>query len=162
MPFFDKFGYTTYQIGSNQILVRDIIRSVRLTVDKDSDLFEEYRVMDNEKLENIAYNFYGSTEYHWVLAFINGILDQNNFLPKSDAILRKAAAKIYSDIDAVHHWVDPNNRGEWVDAQTPNCIPVTNIEHMTNENEKKRLIKILKPIFLTNFVSLYMEQIQDQ
>lgn len=161
MAYFDKFGYTLYQIGSNQILVRDFIKGVAFKFDASQadDLFDEYSVQDNEKLENISYNFYGSTGYHWVLAFVNGILDQNNDLPKSDEILRKAASKLYSNIDGIHHWENSENPGEWVDSMFPTAFPVTNIEYMNQLNEQKRLIKILKPIYLSNFVSAYMDQV---
>lgn len=161
MAFFDKFGHTIYELGTDQILVRDIIQSVRFDFNEndESTLFEEYRVQDDEKLENIAYNFYGSSDYHWVLALVNNILDQNNNLPKSDAILRRACVALYSNVDGIHHWESSANPGEWVDEFFVESFPVTNIEYMTQLNEDKRYINILKPIYLTNFVSSYFDQL---
>lgn len=162
MPYFDKFPYTTFSDNGDATIVRDIVSAISLKFSPlDSpNLFYDYYLQDGEKIEHVAYNIYGSTEYHWVLIYINGIKDPFNDLPQKDYVLREACADIYGDIDVVHHYENANNPGEWVDFLYTPAVIVTNIEHMTKENEKKRKIKILRPQYLSDFTSLYMSEVQ--
>jgi len=162
MPYFDKFKYTTFANDGDNIFVRDIINAIEMKfTPKDyPSLFEDYYLSDGEKIENVAYSFYGSTEYHWVLIYINGIKDPVNDLPQKDYVIREACAQIYGDIDAIHHYESTTNPGEWVDFLYTPAVIVTNIEHMTKENEKKRKIKVLRAQYLTDFVTMYMNEVQ--
>lgn len=162
MPYFDKFPYTTFSDNGDKIFVRDIISAVEMKFNPIDypNLFIDYYLQDGEKIENVAYNFYGSTEYHWVLIYINGIKDPFNDLPQKDYVLRQACADIYGNIDAVHHYESTINPGEWVDFLYTPAVIVTNIEYMTQENEKKRKIKVLQKQYLSDFVSLYMGEVQ--
>lgn len=158
--YFQNFPYTTFS-SDNQTIVKDIIRAVSLNIidEGNPNLLYDYYLSDGEKLENVAYFTYGSTQYHWVLVFINGIQDPINDLPQKDSILRELCQVIYGDPDGVHHFEDPLKPGNIVDFLTTPAIPVTNIEYMMRENEKKRKIRVLRPEYLTNFVDLYNKQI---
>jgi len=163
MSFFDQFSYSTFTLpDKSETLVRDITRAVALKFEQSDtlNLFQEYEVMDGEKIENIAYRFYGSTEYHWVLIFINGILDPLNDLPQKDYVIRRACESEFGDLNGLHHYENANNPGEWVDFLHTPGIPVSNLEWMTSENEKKRRIRILRPQYLSEFVDLYMAQMK--
>lgn len=161
--YFQNFPYTTASYAGNDVIVRDIIRAIDMTVITEGNpgLFIEYIMQDGEKIENVAYNFYGSTQYHWVLIYINGIKDHINDLPQKDYILRQACIDIYGSTDGTHHFENANNPGEVVDFLFTPGYPVTNIDHMTAENEKKRKIKILREEYLTQFVSMYLSQLGD-
>lgn len=156
--YFSNFQYTEFE-GS---IVRDIIRSVSLIYDvqDSSDLFDTYEMMDGEKIENISYRLYGSTEYHWVLLFINDIKNPWNDLPQKESVIRDACIDRFGSPDGIHHYESSIRKGEWVNSFDINAFPVTNIEYLMNENDKKRKIKTLKPQFLSDFVNLYMEQIK--
>lgn len=163
MSFFDQFQYTTFTLPDNsETLVRDITRAVALKFDQadTQNLFSEYEVQDGEKIEHLAYRFYGSTEYHWVLMFINGILDPLNDLPQKDYVIRKACLSRFGSLDSLHHYENANNPGEWVDFLHTPGIPISNLEWMTKENEKKRRIRILRSEYLSEFVDLYMNQMK--
>lgn len=162
MPqYFQNFPYTTVSYKGSEVIVRDIIKAIEMTITVDGSpgLFFDYEMTDGERIENVSYNFYGSTQYHWVLIFINGIKDPLNDLPQRDYIIRQACADIYGNLDGVHHYENSNRPGEIIDAFSSNAYPITNIEFMTAENEKKRRIKILRPEYLSKFVSLYEDQI---
>lgn len=160
--YFQNFPYTTFQIDStNEVFVRDIIRAIDFTIidPGNPNLLFDYYMQDGEKLENVAYNFYGSTQYHWVLMFINNIKDPINDLPQKDYILREACLEIFGSLDGTHHFENQNNPGEVVDFLFAPAIPISNIEYMMAENEKKRKIKILNQQYLSQFVNLYNQQI---
>lgn len=161
--YFQTFPYSTFFYDGNEIIVRDIIKALSLSVSPEDspNLFFEYDMADGEKIENVAYNFYGSTQYHWVLIFINGIKNPLNDLPQKDYVIRAACADIYGNIDGLHHYENINRPGEIVDFLANDSYPVTNIEHMLAENEKKRRIKILRPEYLSKFVSTYNQEISE-
>lgn len=161
MPYFDKFPYTTFSDNGNKIFVRDIVNAIELKFNPRDypNLFYDYYLQDGEKIENVAYKVYGSTGYHWVLIYINGIKDPINDLPQKDYVIREACIEIYGNPDATHHYENANNPGEWVDFLFTPAIIITNLEYMTQENEKKRQIKILHPQYLSEFVNLYMNEV---
>lgn len=163
MSFFDRFPYTTFVLpDGSDTLVRDITRAIALKFEQvdAQNIFEDYEVLDGEKIEHIAYRFYGSTEYHWILIFINGILDPLNDLPQKDYVIRRACQAKFGDLNGLHHYENANNPGEWVDFLHTPGIPVSNLDWMTSENEKKRRIRILRPQYLSEFVDLYMAQLK--
>lgn len=159
--YFQNFPYTTFSYNNSDVIVKDFIRAIDFTIinSGNPNLMMDYYMQDGERLENIAYNFYGSTQYHWVLMYINGIKDPINDLPQKDYILREACLSIYGSLDATHHFENANNPGEVVDFLFTPGFPVTNIEYMMAENEKKRKIKVLRQDYLSEFVNLYNQQL---
>ena len=70
----------------------------------------DYFILDGETPEIISHKFYGTTDYHWVIMFINNKFDYiNDFPMRDDAILRHTQEK-YGDENAssIHHYEDPN------------------------------------------------------
>ena len=160
MTFFASFPYTTTDIVNGEsTLVVDFIRSASLSVDNTDAIFEDYEVADNERIEDIAYRLYGDPNYHYVLLFINDIKNPFDELPKSDYILRQACVDAFGSIDGIHHYENPLKSGDIVDYTYQNAIPITNMDYMTSENEKNRIIRILKSQYLTDFVSSYLSEL---
>ena len=48
---------------------------------------------------------------------------------------------------------------KFIESSDPSAIPVTNYEYMTNLNESKRVIRILKKEVLAEFVQRYLSMI---
>lgn len=154
--FFENFPATYFNVSPTQkVVIQDFIRAVKIDpVLKENDaLFTYYRAKDGDTPEIISHKMYRTTQYHWVIMVLNEKFDPWRDFPQSDYNLRKMASDKYADIDGVHHYVDANNN--IVDALHPNKIPVTNIEYEIALNESKRLIKIMKPEVLTQFVKSY-------
>ena len=71
--YFKNFPTINYQ-GRN---VRDITRRNKFlkSVTTNPLLFLPYTVKEGEKPEDIAYNYYGSTDYTWLVYLSNNIVD---------------------------------------------------------------------------------------
>jgi hypothetical protein len=84
---------------------------------------------------------------------LNEKFDPYNDFPKSDDVVRKSTINTFGSLEGVHHYVD--SEGYIVDEFASGKIPVTNYEHMTQLNEAKRSLKILKKELLSEFVQNY-------
>lgn len=156
--FFENFPTTFHTTLNNEkILVTDWIRAIKIpkNILEDQNLYQYYTAKDNETPEIISHKFYKSTQYHWVIMVLNQRFDVWNDYPRSDATIRRYV----SDLDGVHHYI--NDQGEIVDAYTYPRIPVTNYEHAISENEKKRIIKVLQPSYLAEFISVFQQLIEN-
>lgn len=160
--FFENFPLTFYQApNGDNILVTDIVRAIKIpeAVLNDSNLYEYYSMKDNERPEIVSHKFYKSTQYHWVIMVLNQRYDMWNDFPVSDSVIRKKCIEKYGSIDTLHHY--ENDSGEWVDVFTTPRHPVTVYEYETQLNEEKRIIRVLKPAYLSEFVQTYMELIKN-
>lgn len=161
--FFENFPVTFHKtINGEEILVSDIVRAINIPSDvlNDHNLYEYYLANDNETPEIISHKFYKSTAYHWVIMAINQRYDMWNDYPKDDNTIRTLCENKYNNgIDGIHHYEGPN--GDVVDEFTVDKAPVSNYEYESEENEKKRMIKVLKSIYLSEFISLYTNLIKE-
>jgi hypothetical protein len=160
--FFDKFPPTLYRApDGSDILVTDWIRAVRIPQSiLDEDAFYEYYLLkDNETPEIVSHKLYKSAAYHWLVMAVNQKYDVWNDYPKDDSTIRKMAAEKYANIDGIHHYEDAN--GSIVDSFTIPNIPITNIEYEIQQNESKRIIKVVKFLYLSNFLNTYTQLISE-
>lgn len=142
-----------YSIEGIDKLVTNIL--TRITVSKELKdnifLYEEYTIKDGETPESVAFDNYGSTEFHWVLMLVNNIVYPWNdwALPTTTLIdickTRYGAENLYN----THHYVDSIGN---ITSQTIGTYPVSNLEYEIEMNDKKRNIKILTPNLLNAFV----------
>jgi hypothetical protein len=91
--YFENFPTIEYQ-GRR---VRDITRRNRFTkaVDRNPLLYLPYTVKDDEKPEDIAYRYYGSVEYTWLVYLANKIVDPYHDWPKTERDFNNYIAKKY-------------------------------------------------------------------
>lgn len=147
-------------------LVKNIFRRVILQekLDKYSTAFESYYVPDGMRPDMLANAYYGDPELDWIILMSNNIIDIFDGWPKDSNVLRQYVLDTYGDADGVHHWetkevlygdavfiqegievnesfraVLPNGNTLSKDAS---IYPVSNSEHETYLNEKKRLIAL--------------------
>lgn len=154
--FFNFFPITYFWIDSKtQVLVTDFIRVVKLdpSLKTNSIFFDVYEAMDNETPEIISHKFYKSTQYHWVIMILNEKFDPHNDFPKSDNILQAAIEDAGLDPGSIDHYEDRN--GNIVDVFHPAKTPITILEAYREKNEAKRVVKVLKPEVLSEFVQQY-------
>lgn len=143
--------------------IKDIFR--RVSVNKfvnNLALIQEVTVPDGFTPEQVADKYYGRPDYHWVILIMNEIVDVRKEWPIYDKDLLAYAKKKYGDtqIYEVHHYRTTDADKLIVDydaADLSNGVieAVTNLQHEEELNHKKRQIKVLKPQFLYEFISLY-------
>lgn len=115
--------------------------------------------------ENVAYDFYGSCDYVWVLLSLNNVINPVDDWLLSDEELRLRMEEKYGNkLYDVHHYEKDgimyayplDNTGkpiltskERVEMIPSDATPVSNYEYEYERNEKKRRIKILYPELLS-------------
>jgi hypothetical protein len=125
---------------------------------------EKYTIVGEKNVNEVADILYNSPEYFNVLCVLNNIVNPfEDWLLKSSQVEYIAKSR-YSDINDVHHYVDEKGRvyfdlileqGYYYDKGDISFTypikgfselqPVSNIEHEYNENDKKRVITIVAP-----------------
>jgi len=135
--------------------------------------YQTYVWQDEDRPDTVAYFYYGDPKYHWVVMFSSQIFDWAHDLPMTatkllEYSLTKWAGKTIngvtisdnpteSELDAIHHYeVD----GYIVDLATYNASAqnksaVSIIDYERNENEERRIIRLLDNNYLTFLVKEY-------
>ena len=161
-PWKDKTG------KQRQIVTPDIFR--RVHIDKyfknKLNLVAMY-VSDAETPEKVAYDYYGSAKYHWLVLLSNNIVNTIDEWPKganglTDYISDKYGSDNSSD---VHHYVETADKSiivDWDATRLSNAEiePVTNRQYEEDVNETKRQIFLLDKIFLKDIVSQYKKLVK--
>lgn len=160
--YFDKFPPSFYTApDGSRLLVTDWIRAVRIpnTILNEDAFYEYYLARDNDTPEIISHKMYKSASYHWLIMAINQRYDVWNDFPKDEATIRNSAERKYQNVNGTHHYED--SAGGVVDEFTIPNIPVTNLEYEIRENEAKRIVKVVKKIYLSDFVQTYTQLITE-
>ena len=111
--------------------------------------FEKHIIVDGEKPEILAHQFYGDSELHWIILYANGASLLNPYYdwPMTDYDLQKFIAKKYGIYGNVtHHWEDSD--GYEVDEDAPIATAVTNAKYEEAVNDAKRVIRIIQPRYV--------------
>ena len=123
---------------------RDFTKLHSIITKWDQSIFEWYKVNDNDKMERISHQLYGTTDYWDILVLINDL----------DALFGMPYA--YDILDASS--VETVNK--YITAKTRVIMPDAHVQYMhdeyeamnNTENEKHRIIKIVKPSKLQDFL----------
>lgn len=145
--------------------------------------FKKYAIEEGERLDTIAEKAYGNPFFDWVVALTNNMINPLFDLPLSQNDLRKSLESSYDDpYSTIKHYETyeiKNNNGVtilrsglivdetfysspfkyWNGTSVENISgstvsrPVTIFEYEEQQNEKKREIYLLKPIYLDAFLS---------
>ena len=138
--------------------------------------FEKYSVKDDERPDQIAYDFYNDSNLDWVILTTNNIVHVRDEWPMGSRDFLTYINAKYSaqELTNIHHYetkvirdasnnliqpagvyVDSDHSITYVDndvTKTKSEITsVTFLEHETNENDKKRNINILRRELLDTF-----------
>jgi hypothetical protein len=181
MTYFSKFPLLGYTVDSGVTtnIVSDILRriSVNTQTKENFSLYEEYTVQDGETPETVSFKFYNDAQYHWVILMLNDIIDPRFDWPLTETQLYDYAVTKYgtANISLTKYYtisseddtvVDPTQKtykkavnefgvtyDDGFDYTYPSTYAVTNIAHESKLNEGKRNIRVLRPKFLSAFVS---------
>lgn len=159
--YFKRFPDIYYECdigGVEQLkVVKDITLNVRLrkAVLENIVLYDEYDIKDGETPEIIAYNVYGSAEYHWVIMLANERYDYIEDWPMDSRTLDTYIKNKYTNPYDTHHYKDPN--GFVVNSTAFQASPVTNYQYEEQLNEQKRRIKLIQPGLIGQILRQYKE-----
>ena len=108
--------------------------------------FEKYLIRDGDRTDTLAHQFYGDSELHWLILYINGIRMMNPYYdwPLTYYDLKKFVNKKYGvdNRNATHHYEDED--GYQVDSTAPYAEAVTNFKYEEAKNDLKRPIRIVQ------------------
>ncbi len=160
---YDATGNKTYQTVSD-ILIRVVARARVKTRDV---LFTKYTVMENETPESVAFDFYGRSQYHWIILMLNQYYDRYYDWPMSQRNLQKYVINKYSNPDSIHHYEisqksgNTNTKIKVELAEEPSATSVTNFVYESELNENRKQIKLLDASYLTSFISEFKLVVQN-
>ena len=166
----------------DRIAVKNIFKRSKLRSDVDQAItvFNYYYVRENYRPDMVAEEIYEDPELDWIILTTNNIINIRDQWPLNHNDLHNYIVEKYgseANLSGIHHYetkkmVDEYNRtvipaGLQVDANftfqyknysnsmvTVNpVVSVTNYDYEVKLNEEKRRIKILKPEYLSVFVT---------
>lgn len=113
--YFQNFPYRGYTLSSSAtpgdyVVVTDIFKRVKLRPDllNNARVYYTYQIKDGDTPESIAYKYYGSVDYFWVVCIVNQITDPLRDWPKSYhnfiAYIQGKYTTIENAMNTVHHY----------------------------------------------------------
>jgi S-adenosylmethionine:tRNA-ribosyltransferase-isomerase (queuine synthetase) len=169
---------------SDFVTAKNFFRRYKVNDDIFSNIvfFTKYSIQDGERADALADKLYGNQFYDWVILLVNNMVNAQYDWPMSNYQIHKVLESEYEDPYVTIHHYETDAIGQFpaglhVDAQFYNsthkininssivtkngneiCRPVTIAEWFTAENEKKREIYLLKPVYLQSFVDDFRKQ----
>ena len=171
MSYFSRFPLMAYDVvgDKNYKLLPDILRRVKLRAGlrSGSFLFDNYDVIDGERPEDVAFKWFGDTEYHWVILMTNNITDRYYQWPLTQPQFQEYLEDKYGagNEDSVHHYEKTQDSGKTsssgpsdfshkVECNSDDGDPdiITNRIYEQRKQDEYRSIRLLDPQFLDTFV----------
>ena len=176
--YFSSFPVIPY--GSTDGTVKNVTNllrrvAIRTKVKSNAALYDTYNVKNGETPEIIADKLYEDPELHWVVLLINNVTDRYHDWPMSEQQFSTYVNEKYSNPDGIHHYeisqesgdttqkievYDPELISSDTDAYT-SATAITNREFEESEQDKKRKIRLLDPIFVDQFVEEFKSLIKE-
>jgi hypothetical protein len=155
--YFNYFPIIDYSIANNNETqkVLDLTHSARLqqTLVDNSYIYYEWQVQGSDTPEDIAFKYYGSTDYFWVVLHANQMYSRYFDWVMSHEQLQAYITQIYGSINmaqlTVHHYED--GQGNIIDLTTFNQnggLSVDCYMYLDKINEAKRTIKLIDKAYL--------------
>ena len=144
--------------------IKDITTRVKVKqwVRNKAALFAKYDVHDAMTPEMVAFYLYDNAELHWVVLMFNEITNSYYGWPLSRRNFDAFVSNKYTNPQGVHHYEIIQTSGDQsvkikVESDVTGALPVTNLEYEQAIQDKKKQIKILKPLYLSQFKSEFLE-----
>jgi hypothetical protein len=139
---------------------------VRDKIINEMSLYNKYDVKSGETPETIAFKHFGNPKLHWVILLTNNIQDRYYDWPMSEQEFELFITDKYSNPAGIHHYEVTQSSGKLsgngpddythkveVNSTTSGATSISNREYEQRIQDKKRLIKLLDPRFLSTFLS---------
>ena len=172
---FPKIDYNITGVNGNVKEITDIWRrvKVRSKIADNVSLYDQYDVPEGDSPETIAFKVYGSTDYFWVICFLNNVVNRYHDWPLDEINFQQFVKDKYDNPEAIHHYektqLSGRQTGEGpadyshkieVNADEAGAEAVSNIQHERRLQDKKRQIRVLQPAFLNTFIDEFRELIR--
>jgi hypothetical protein len=136
---------------------------VRSVIKENTVAFTKYIVRGNETPENLAFEYYGDAELHWIILLTNDIHDRFHQWPMNVNQFQAYLGEKYTDVNAVHHYEIEQTSGDTtikinIGLDTtghPSATAITNFEYEEDRQNALREIKLLDQSYVAKFVSDY-------
>ena len=158
-------------------LAKNIFRRIKIREDL-SDIimgFSQYTIKNNQRPDQVAYDFYGDMQYDWVVLLCNNILNVYDEWPMTEDELERYIDSEYESPDSVHHWVTQKIRDtkgrvlikpgmevpeNWAYTRPDGTVvgkadtvrPISVYDYESEKNNYKRNIYLLRKQYLGGFV----------
>ena len=178
MAYFSRFPLMVYDVkgDDNYKLLPDILRRVKLRsgVRSGTFLFDNIDVQDGERPEDIAFQYYGDAELHWVILMTNNVTDRYYQWPLSQPQFAEHLTDKYGagSEDDTHHYEIPQASGPTssrdyshmveVNSDVDNVSIITNRQYEYRKQDEYRQIRILDKRFLDSFLEEFDNLIAGQ
>jgi hypothetical protein len=162
--YFDNFPTIIYDSEKENVFkdVKNLLRrvAIRAKVKSNTLLYDTYDVKNGETPESIAHKLYDDAELHWVIMLVNDVTDRYHDWPMSEAQFLQFVNDKYDNVDGVHHYEISQTSGDTsikIDVGTsnsnyPTATAITNFEYEQEQQDSKRKIRLLDPIYIDPFV----------
>jgi len=167
--YFGNFRKIAYSLDKKYFKsVTDIMSRVKIRdgILDNITLYNKYDVKSGETPENIAFKHFGNPDLHWVILLTNNIQDRYYDWPMSEQEFELFITDKYSNPAGIHHYEVTQSSGKLsgngpddythkveVNSTTSGATSISNREYEQRIQDKKRLIKLLDPRFLSTFLS---------
>jgi hypothetical protein len=163
----------TNPINGEDVKVTDIFRRLLITIKElknNKQFYTTYYVKDEERPEQIAFNYYGDTKYYWSILLFNNITSNNDWVVNSEQVEKllytlpnQNAIKFYKTVEIKNSngkVIIPANLivnsdfsvtidGVLYQGSTTKTS-ITYREDFVEQNENKRKILLLNPSIVFN------------
>ena len=154
--FYDSVGQGNPKVVTN--LLRRV--AIRAKVKTNTMLYDTYDVKSGETPEIIADKLYQDPELHWIVMLVNNITDRYHQWPMKEQQFNTFLNEKYDNPDGVHHYEISQTSGDSTlkidigtsNADYPTATAVTNLEYEQAEQDKKRKIKLIDPVYVPQIV----------
>ena len=174
--YFTKFPLMVYDVKGNQNykLLPDILKRVKVRSGLASSrfVFDKYNVKEGERPEDIAFKYYGDSQYHWVVMMVNNITDRYYGWPMTSADFADFLTDKYGagSEDSIHHYelaqtsgaitsIDNSHMLE-VNSDESGATAITNREYEERVQDDLRQIRLLDEKYLTSFTEEFFALIK--
>jgi len=184
IPDFEYVSRLKDQQGiSDYIKVKNLFKRVKIRdeIFQEITFFTKYKIVGDDRPDNVAYDVYNNETYDWIILLSNNIINIQTEWPLTQNSFDRYLFDKYNDYNTlyngIHHYESreiKNSKGItvfpsglnvpanytfsyydwWIDSQTDAgniSVPVTNYEYEEKIENDKRNIYILKPSY-TNLV----------
>ena len=178
MPkYFETFPNRLYDIkgNGNLTIVTDVFRrmKVREGLKDNMALMSTYDVQNGDTPESISFKHFGTTDYFWIICYMNDITDRYYDWPLSDSAFEQFVKDKYAEPGAIHHYEktqlsgdqEGNGPGDFshkieVNSTDIDAQSVSNYEYESRLQDQKRQIKLLDRGYLNQFVEEFERLVQ--
>lgn len=162
MEIFDKFDRVVYR---GQTLT-NILRRTKLIkgILNQIGVYFDYVVKDGERPDTIAYDYYGDSNFTWLVYICNNIYDPYYQWPLNNEQMYNYLTRKYGDYNQtkvdIKWYIHPQKSfgvsqqtiDSWTQEQRIGWVPQTIFEFEDQMNEKKRYIKLISNRYLTQIL----------